>query len=132
MVMRSVVPMPAKPQMRSRSYRKPANMTERCLLSIIGVLAAFMTLVQGMLAVQALPPAIFHQSSEIYWVIAAFGVWLPSICLFASILGVVIPGWASMLMLIVSPVASIGGYLFYTYVPIEPLLRQVAMVGGSG
>lgn len=130
MVSRSVVPMRAKPHMRSRSYQKPANMTERCMLSIIGVLAAFMMLVHGMLAVEALPPATLHQHMEIYWVIAALGVWVPSICLFGSIVGVVIPGWTSMFVLIVSPVASIGAYLFYTYVPIEPFLRQLVLASG--
>lgn len=129
MVSRSVVPLRTKPHMRSRSYQAPANMTERCMLAIIGVLAAFMTLVHGMLAVEALPPATLHQSMEVYWAVAALGVWLPAMCLFGSIVGVVIPGWTSMLVLVLSPIASIGGYVFYTYVPVEPFLQQLALAG---
>lgn len=127
MVTRSVVPMRAKPHMRRGSA--PEHMTERCMLSIIGVLAAFMMLVYGMLAVETLSPETLHRHVEIYWVVAALGVWVPSICLFCSIVGVVIPGWTSMFALIVSPIASIGSFLFYTYVPLEPLLRQVALAG---
>lgn len=127
MVTRSVVPLRAKPHMRR--HPAPAHMTERCMLSIIGVLAAFMMLVYGMLAVETLSPETLHLHTEIYWVVAALGVWVPSICLFCSIVGVVIPGWSSMLALIVSPIASIGSYFFYTYVPLEPFLRQLALAG---
>jgi len=126
MVTRVVVPARSKAHQSSRARNVPGHLTERCLLSIIGILTAFMTLVHGMVAVSTLPPVALRQDIEVYWTVAALGVWVPSICLFASILGVVIRGKGTMAMLILSPVASIGGYLFYTYVKIEPLLAQLA------
>jgi len=126
MVTRVVVPTRSKGRHAAKAYHAPGHMTERCLLSIIGILAAFMTLVHGMLAVSALPPVTLKQDMEVYWTVAALGVWVPSICLFSSILGVVIRGRGSMAMLILSPVASIGAYAFYTYVAIEPFLMQLA------
>ncbi len=123
---RVVVPARAKAREANRARHVPGHMTERCLLSIIGILAAFMTLVHGMLAMSALPPVTVKQDFEVYWTVAALGIWVPAICLFASILGVMIRGRGTMAMLILSPVVSIGGYLFYTYVAIEPFLMRLA------
>ncbi len=100
----------------ARRYESPANLSQRCLLCIVGVLAGFMTLVQGMIAVQALPVTSADELAA-YWVVAALGVWVPAIALFASIVGVMIRDKVAMSMLVLSPLASIGGYLFYTYGP---------------
>lgn len=127
MTTRGVVPLRVKPQMRSRSYQTPAHLSERCALSIIGVLAAFLMLVHGMLTVETLPPAVLHEQTLVYWITAALGIWVPAMCLFVSIVGVVIPGWASMFGLIFSPILSVGGYLLYTYLPLESLLRQLVL-----
>lgn len=100
----------------ARRYESPANLSQRCLLCIVGVLAGFMTLVQGMIAVQALPVTSAEELTT-YWLVAALGVWMPAIALFASIVGVMIRDKVAMAMLVLSPLASIGGYLFYTYGP---------------
>lgn len=126
MVTRAVVSRPKDRQM-ARAYHAPANLTERCLLSVIGILAAFMTLVHGMLTMSALPPLNVKQDIEVYWTIATLGIWVPAICLFCSILGVMIQGKATVAMLVLSPIISIGAYCLYTYVAIEPFLMQLAV-----
>lgn len=100
----------------ARRYESPANLSQRCLLCIVGVLAGFMTLVQGMIAVQNLSVTSAEELTT-YWVVAALGVWVPAIALFASIVGVVIRDKMAMSMLVLSPLASIGGYVFYTFGP---------------
>lgn len=100
----------------ARRYESPANLSQRCLLCIVGVLAGFMTLVQGMIAVQALPVTSAEELMT-YWLVATLGVWVPAIALFASIVGVMIRDKVAMSMLVLSPLASVGGYFFYTYGP---------------
>src|SRR3546814_18065114 len=85
-----------------RSYESPANLSQRCLLCIVGVLAGFMTLVQGMIAVQALPVTSAEELTT-YWLVAALGVWVPAIALFASIVGVMILDMVGIGMLVLSP-----------------------------
>jgi hypothetical protein len=85
-------------------------------LCIVGVLSGFMALVQGMIAVQSLPVTTGRELTA-YWLVAAFGVWMPAIALFASIVGVMIRDKIAMTLLLLSPIASIGGYIFYTYSP---------------
>ncbi|MEN6543132.1 hypothetical protein [Parvibaculum sp.] len=104
-------------------------MTERCFLSVIGILAAFMALVHGMLAVQSLPPFAAEQDINVYWAVATLGVWIPAICLFCSILGVMIRGWTTMTMLVLSPVVSIGAYFLYSYILTNPSAVQFAFGG---
>lgn len=102
--------------------RFQANMSQRCFLCIIGVLGGFTALVQGMLAVQSMvvstPEGFAH-----YWIVAILGIWVPSIGLVASILGIMIRDRAATLLLLLSPVASLGGYFLYTYGPVVELIR---------
>lgn len=100
----------------ARRYESPANLSQRCLLCIVGVLGGFVALVQGMIAVQSLSITTAQELAT-YWVVAALGVWVPAIALFASIVGVMIRDKMAMPLLLLSPVASIGGYFFYTYGP---------------
>lgn len=109
-----VVRISAKTNARERA---PANLSQRCFLSIIGVLGGFMALVQGMIVVQRLPVTT-AEDITIYWTVAALGIWVPAICLVASIIGVMIRDRMAMGLLVLSPVASIGGYFFYTYGPV--------------
>lgn len=125
MVTRAVVVRP-KDRQSARAYHAPAHMTERCFLSVIGVLAAFMALVHGMLAVQSLPPMTLKHDVDVYFSVAALGVWVPAICLFWSILGVMIRGRTTMAMLIMSPAASIGAYFLYNYILANPSVVQLA------
>ncbi len=100
----------------------PANLSQRCFLCIIGVLGGFTALVQGMIAVQGMlisSPETFTR----YWVVAILGIWVPAVGLAASILGVMIRERAATLLLVLSPVASLGGYFFYTYWPVVDLFR---------
>jgi hypothetical protein len=106
----------------SSDRRSPANMSQRCFLCIIGVLGGFTALVQGMIAVQGLVISS-PESFTRYWVVAILGVWVPAIGLMASILGVMIRERFATLLLVLSPVASLGGYFFYTYGPVVDLFR---------
>lgn len=101
---------------QARKYTAPANLSQRCLLCIVGVLGGFMALVQGMITVQGL---LVTNSQEMmtYWVISLLGIWLPAIAIFASIVGVMIRDKSAMALLILSPLASMGGYAFYTFGP---------------
>ncbi|MGB3810422.1 MAG: hypothetical protein WA943_10010 [Parvibaculum sp.] len=99
-----------------RRYTSPENLSQRCLLCIVGVLASFMALVHGMIAVQGLSVTTPQELST-YWLVAALGVWVPAIALFASIVGIVIRDKMAMSLLLLSPLASIGGYCLYTYGP---------------
>ena len=101
----------------------PANISERCALCIIGVLGGFVALVQGMVAAQALSAATLPGDVVTYFAIAVCGIWAPAIGIFGSIVGVMIRSVASMPMLILSPLASVGGYFFYTYFPISTLVQ---------
>lgn len=101
----------------------PANMSERCTLSIVGVLGGFVALVQGMVAAQALSAATLPGDVATYFAIAICGIWAPAIGIFGSIIGIMIRSPVSMPMLILSPLASAGGYIFYTYFPISALVQ---------
>jgi hypothetical protein len=105
----------------ARRYVAPENLSQRCLLCIVGVLGGFMALVQGMIAVQTLP---ITTSSEFmtYWLVLSLGVWVPAMAIFASIIGVMIPDRFAMKLLILSPVASMGGFALYTFGPVAGLL----------
>lgn len=104
----------------TRRYESPANLSQRCLLCIVGVLSGFMALVQGMITVQSLPVTTVDELT-VYWLVAAFGIWGPAIALFASIVGVMIRDKVAMTLLLLSPIVSIGGYCFYTFSPIVNL-----------
>lgn len=101
---------------QAQKYIAPANLSQRCLLCIVGVLGGFMALVQGMIIVQGL---LVTNSDEMiaYWVISLLGIWLPAIAIFASIVGVMIRDKSAMVLLVLSPLASMGGYAFYTFGP---------------
>ncbi len=101
---------------RTQRYVAPANLSQRCLLCIVGVLGGFMALVQGMIAVQSL---LVTTSGEFttYWAVSALGVWLPAMAIFASIVGVMIRDKIAMVFLTLSPLASMGGYALYTFGP---------------
>lgn len=105
----------------ARRYVAPADLSQRCLLCIVGVLGGFMALVQGMIAVQALP---ITSGAEFltYWLVLSLGIWVPAVAIFASIVGVMIPDKFAMKLLIISPLASMGGYMLYTFGPISGLL----------
>jgi len=98
----------------AKKYQAPANLSQRCLLCIVGVLGGFMALVQGMIAVQALP---VNTASELatYWTVAMLGVWVPAIAIFSSIVGVVIRDKISMALLVMSPIATLAGFAIYTF-----------------
>lgn len=98
----------------ARRYVAPANLSQRCLLCIVGVLGGFMALVQGMIAVQTLPLTTGSEFTT-YWMVAMLGIWAPAIAIFASIVGVMIRDKIAMTLLVVSPLLSIGGYVLYTY-----------------
>tara|TARA_R110000868_G_scaffold877_14_gene6624 strand:+ start:7507 stop:7848 length:342 start_codon:yes stop_codon:yes gene_type:complete len=98
----------------ARHYVAPANLSQRCLLCIVGVLGGFMALVQGMIAVQTMPLTTGSEFTS-YWMVAVLGIWVPAIAIFASIVGVMIRDKIAMTMLIASPLLSIGGFLLYTY-----------------
>ncbi len=98
----------------ARHYVAPANLSQRCLLCIVGVLGGFMALVQGMIAVQTMPLTTGSEFTP-YWMVAVLGIWVPAIAIFASIVGVMIRDKIAMTMLIASPLLSIGGFLLYTY-----------------
>jgi len=97
-------------------YRAPANLSQRCLLCIVGVLGGFMALIQGLITVQGLSVTT-SQELMTYWVISLVGIWLPAIAIFASIVGVMIRDKSAMVLLVLSPLVSIGGYVLYTFGP---------------
>ncbi|MDO8421082.1 MAG: hypothetical protein Q7S99_02870 [Parvibaculum sp.] len=98
----------------ARHYVAPANLSQRCLLCIVGVLGGFMALVQGMVAVQTLPLTTGGEFTT-YWMVAVLGIWAPAIAIFASIVGVMIRDKIAMALLVASPVLSIGGFMLCTF-----------------
>lgn len=100
----------------ARHYVAPANLSQRCLLCIVGVLGGFMALVQGMIVVQSLPVTTSDEFTT-YWIISALGIWLPAIAIFTSIIGVMIREKVAMALLILSPLVSMSGYALYTFGP---------------
>lgn len=100
----------------ARHYVAPANLSQRCLLCIVGVLGGFMALVQGMIAVQSLTITTSDEFTA-YWIVSALGIWVPAIAIFASIIGVMIRDKVAMALLILSPLVSMGGYALYTFGP---------------
>lgn len=98
----------------AKHYVAPANLSQRCLLCIVGVLGGFLALVQGMITVQGLTVST-SQEFMTYAAISALGVWLPAIAIFSSIVGVMIRDKIAMALLILSPLASMGGYALYAF-----------------
>lgn len=98
----------------ARHYVAPANLSQRCLFCIVGVLGGFMALVQGMIAVQSLPLTTGSEFTT-YWMVAILGIWVPAIAIFGSIVGVMIRDKIAMTLLVASPLLSIGGFLLYTF-----------------
>ncbi len=98
----------------AKKYHAPANLSQRCLLCIVGVLGGFIALVQGMITVQALHVSTSAEI-ETYWTIAMLGIWVPAIAIFSSIVGVIIRDKIAMWMLVMSPIASLAGFALYTF-----------------